>query len=386
MPTEPIDPVAEGAGAQSRRAGDRYHCADCGTVLRYETTCSCSAACVHVETCCGQPMSLTTSTSPGTVSNQSVTCEETMTPQSPPGSEDDRVTREDVEFHGDQGVALRAWLYQPPGLGPHPGITMAHGYAGVREHGLDRFARLFAEAGFVVLVHDHRGFGHSDGEPRNDVDPWRQINDWRCAISYLEALPRVDAHRIGLWGSSYAGGHAIVLGATDRRLRAVVSQVPTTSGYQQSLRRVPPDQESALEASFVDSDRRTFNGEPPPVQAVASADPDVAAAYRSAEAIAFFTQPIPPGVWHNEVTVRSTRAARMYEPGAWIDRVSPTPLLMVVGLQDTITVTALALETYERALQPKRLVTIPGGHFDPYLDQFTAASTAARDWFVEHLG
>ena len=129
---------------------------------------------------------------------------------------------------------------------------------------------MFAEAGFVVLVHDHRGFGASDGEPRYDVDPWRQIADWRRAISYLESRPEVDPHRIGLWGTSYAGGHAIVLGATDRRLRAVVAQVPTISGYQQSLRRVPPDQVDALEASFIDDDRRQFRGEPPATQAVAA--------------------------------------------------------------------------------------------------------------------
>jgi hypothetical protein len=71
---------------------------------------------------------------------------------------------------------------------------------------------VFAEAGFVVLVHNHRGFGASDGKPRFDVDPWRQIADWRRAISYLENRPEVDPQRIGLWGTSYAGGHAIVLG------------------------------------------------------------------------------------------------------------------------------------------------------------------------------
>jgi len=76
---------------------------------------------------------------------------------------------------------------------------MAHGFAGVKEHGLDRFARLFADAGFVVLVHDHRGFGASDGSPRFDVDPWVQINDWRRAISFLEDHPAVDPDRIGVW-------------------------------------------------------------------------------------------------------------------------------------------------------------------------------------------
>jgi fermentation-respiration switch protein FrsA (DUF1100 family) len=262
---------------------------------------------------------------------------------------------------------------------------MAHGFAGVKEHGLDRFARVFAEAGFVVLVHDHRGFGASGGTPRFDVDPWVQIADWRRAISFLESHPAVDADRIGVWGTSYAGGHAIVLGATDRRVRAVVAQVPTISGYQQSLRRVAPDLVPALEASFAEDERRQFHGEPPATQAVVSADPSVPASYRAPDAIAFYNQPVPDGVWENVVTVRSTRGARMYEPGTWISRVSPTPLLMIVGLRDAITVADLALAAYEQALQPKKLVTIDGGHFDPYLECFAEASGAATAWFAEHL-
>jgi uncharacterized protein len=295
------------------------------------------------------------------------------------------VQRQDVEFSAEGDVILRGWLVTPDGPGPHPAITMAHGFAGVKEHGLERFARSFAEAGFVVLVHDHRGFGASDGSPRFDVDPWVQIADWRRAISFLESQPEVDADRIGLWGTSYAGGHAIVLGATDRRLRAVVAQVPTISGYQQSLRRVAPDLVAALEEAFADDERGQFRGAPPATQAVMSADPSVPAAYRSPEAVAFYTQPVPEGVWENTMTLRSTRAARMYEPGTWITRVSPTPLLMIVGLHDTITVTDLALGAYEQALQPKKLVTIDGGHFDPYLTRFDEASSAAIAWFTEHL-
>lgn len=294
--------------------------------------------------------------------------------------------RHDIEFPAEGNVTLRGWWFQPSGPGPHPAITMAHGFAGVKEHGLDRFARFFADAGFVVLVHDHRGFGASDGSPRFDVDPWVQIADWRRAISFLESRPEVDADRIGLWGTSYAGGHAIVLGATDRRLRAVVAQVPTVSGYQQSLRRVPPDQVANLIAQFTEDDRAQFRGEAPNVQAVVSDDPQIPAAYRSLDAIAFYTQPTTPAnAWQNSMTVRSSRAARMYEPGTWVDRVSPTPLLMIVGLQDTVTVTDLALQAYERALEPKRLVTITGGHFDPYLGQFDRAAGAARDWFTQHL-
>jgi uncharacterized protein len=295
------------------------------------------------------------------------------------------VQRQDVEFAAEGGLLLRGWLFVPDSVGPHPGITMAHGFAGVKEHGLQRFAQVFADAGFVVLVHDHRGFGASDGDPRCDVDPWVQVGDWRRAISYLESHPAVDPDRIGLWGTSYAGGHAIVLGATDRRLRAVVAQVPTISGYQQSLRRVAPDQVSALEASFIDDERQQFRGQPPVTQAVISSDPAVPAAYRSPDAVRFYHQKVPEGVWQNIITLCSARAARMYEPGTWITRVSPTPLLVIVGLHDTITPADLALAAYEQALQPKQLVTIAGGHFDAYLDQFGEASGAACAWFTDHL-
>jgi len=296
------------------------------------------------------------------------------------------VSTMDVRIPADGGIELGARLFLPESAGPRPAITMAHGFAGTKEHGLGCFAEAFAAAGFVVLVHDHRHFGTSGGEPRGDIDPWRQIADWRRAISYLETRPEVDPARIGLWGTSYAGGHAIVLGATDRRLRCVVAQVPTISGYEQGKRRVSPDALPALEGAFDEDERAQLRGVPPRRQAVVSADPCISAAYRSQDAIDFYLQPIQAGLWENEITLRSTRAARMYEPGAWISRVSPTPLLLVVARDDKVTLTDLALAAYERALEPKRLVLVPGGHFDPYLSQFALAQAAATAWFREHLG
>jgi uncharacterized protein len=296
------------------------------------------------------------------------------------------VQRLNVEFEAEGGIRLRAWLFVPPGNGMLlPAISMAHGYAGTREHGIEGFARAFAEAGFIVLLHDHRGFGASEGEPRHDIDPWRQIADWRRAISFLESYDGVDPARIGLWGTSYAGGHAIVLGATDRRLRCVVAQVPTISGYEQGLRRIPPELTSSIEEAFSNDERGQARGEPPMRQAIVSVDPDVPASYRTKDAMDFYLQPVSRGIWENTVTLRSTRAARMYEPGAWISRISPTPLLMVVASYDTITVTDLALAAYEKALQPKRLVMFPGGHFDGYVKYFRESSNAAVDWFREHL-
>jgi len=299
--------------------------------------------------------------------------------------EDELISRIDVQFAADGGVLLSAWLYLPEDPGPLPAITMAHGYGGTREHGIEPFAQKFAENGFAVLLHDHRGFGRSEGAPRQDIDPWQQVKDWRRAISYLETRAEVDPKRIGLWGTSYAGGHAIVLGATDRRLRCIVSQVPTISGYEQGLRRVNPDMIPVLEEAFDADERAQLRGNGLAYQALVSADPAVPAAYRNAEAVAFYQQPVAEGMWENEVTLRSTRLARMYEPGSWISRVSPTPLLMVVADDDRLTLTDLELAAFERALEPKKLVLIKGGHFAPYLDQFDRSAGAALDWFTTHL-
>src|ERR1700688_4094995 len=101
--------------------------------------------------------------------------------------------KEDVRFPAEGGNELSAWLFVPERRAtPLQAITMAHGYAGTKYHGFEPMAETFAEVGFVVLLHDHRGFGDSScGELRHDVNPWQQIADWRRAISYLQDRPEV---------------------------------------------------------------------------------------------------------------------------------------------------------------------------------------------------
>ena len=295
-------------------------------------------------------------------------------------------TRHSVTFPVEGGVELSAWLYIPEGpTGPFPAITMAHGYGGTKYHGIAPMAEAFAKAGFVVMLHDHRGFGDSGGAPRQDINPWQQITDWRNAVSYLQDRPEVDEDRIGLWGTSFAGGHAIVLGATDRRLKAIVSQVPTIDGPLAGARRVPPEAVAGLEERFAQDDRGQLRGEPLRRQMLVSPDAADMPSYRQADAVSFYLQPVPEGVWDNQVTLRSTRWARMYQPGVWVDKVSPTPLMMIVARHDHIAATDLALAAYQQALEPKRLVLIDGGHFDPYLGEFETSSSASIAWFTEHL-
>jgi cephalosporin-C deacetylase-like acetyl esterase len=81
--------------------------------------------------------------------------------------------RKDVEFKTQDGVTLRGWHYLPDQRsGKVPTIVMAHGFSAVKEMYLDKFADVFAAAGLGALVFDNRTFGASDGDPRQEIDPW----------------------------------------------------------------------------------------------------------------------------------------------------------------------------------------------------------------------
>jgi predicted acyl esterase len=100
--------------------------------------------------------------------------------------------RHDIEFPGFAGTRLRGWLYVPETELPVPGVVMAHGFSALKEMAMDRFAEIFCEAGLTVLAYDHRNLGASDGEPRQEINPWAQARDYRYAIGWLaERGPRL---------------------------------------------------------------------------------------------------------------------------------------------------------------------------------------------------
>src|SRR5204863_8848988 len=126
---------------------------------------------------------------------------------------------------------VRAHLYRPDdATGPLPIVVMAGGWCYVKELVQPHYAEAFVRVGCAALVFDYRRFGASDGTPRQHLDPWDQIEDYRNAISFAETLDRVDAERIGVWGISYSGGHALIVGATDPRVKCVVSTIPVVDG------------------------------------------------------------------------------------------------------------------------------------------------------------
>jgi uncharacterized protein len=296
--------------------------------------------------------------------------------------------RKDIEFKTENGVTLRGWHYVPDGRqGKAPTIVMAHGFSAVKEMYLDRFAEAFAAAGLACVVFDNRNFGASDGEPRQEIDPWQQVRDYRDAITYAETLEETDPARIGVWGSSYSGGHVLVVGAIDRRVKCVVAQVPLASGHGNARRLIRADYLAGVQGMFAEDRRARMAGKTPAMIPVVAQDPASPSALPTPDSWVWFTETgrTRAPSWKNEVTLRSVEMFTEYEPGSYVSFISPTPLLMVVALGDVLTVADLALAAYERALEPKRLVTLQGGHFDAYVKDFEASSKPTVEWFTRHL-
>lgn len=282
---------------------------------------------------------------------------------------------EDLYFTSE-GTALCGWLARPDGDGPHPIVILTHGLSGLIDLDLAEYAERFVAGGFACLAYDHRNWGRSAGWPRGESDPWRQVADLREAVSHVRTLPDVDADRIGLWGTSYAGGHVLTAAALDRRVRCVVSQVPLTSGARTFEAWVP----EARRASFtqrLDADRDARRrGVPPAV---------TEAAGEGSETAEWVARKDTQGRYENRLTLRSFDLLRTYEPASFAPRIAPTPVMLVIAAHDRTTPTEWQLEMYATMGEPKALTRLDCRHYDVYMDQLDAAAGAALDWFGTHL-
>jgi uncharacterized protein len=303
-------------------------------------------------------------------------------------------TRLDVEFPGHDGTTLRGWLYTPgdsPEV-PGPAVVMAHGFSATRAMGLDRYAELFADGGLTVLVYDHRGLGASDGEPRQVIDSWLQARDYRAAITWVGERDDVDASRIGVWGSSFAGGVALVVAAVDRRVRSVVANVPWSGSA--GVDYLETDGSFAAMRDALDDPHGpgtvSTRGEPAGPAAVVEEPGETLPAFLpQPESTEWFLRVgrVPGSGWENRIWFGVPPAdAPAFDPGVAVGHVAPTPLLMVVATDDNLAATDVALSAFERAGEPKSLELIEGHHFVPYDGEaLTSAATRARDFFIDSL-
>lgn len=300
-----------------------------------------------------------------------------------------------VEITAADGIILRGALWAQASAGA-PVIVMSHGFGVVKDMTLNHVGQDFAEAGFNCLLYDHRCLGISDGFPRDHVDPWQQVSDCRDVVTFACNLPGADGSRVGIWGTSYSGGHALVIGATDRRVRAVVAQGATISGSRNALRRFPGDALAQSARRYAADRTAVLRGaDLEKIQQVADATeedrhhiaetPDQMPLGNSSREWMRSLPPEAMKTWNNRLTLRSYELYRAYEPGGFIARIAPTPLLLITGDDDTVTPTDDILAAYNEAREPKRLKIVPGGHYDIYASQRRAVTNAAIEFFREFL-
>lgn len=139
------------------------------------------------------------------------------------------------EFHSHK-TKCSGTLYMPdnPNAGL-PCIIMAHGFALTHASGLMPYKEAFCGAGYAVFAFDYRHFGESDGEPRHTLNPWKEVEDWLAAVSFVRQLNGIDKNHICLWGTSFSGGLVIVASAKDGNIQCTISQCPMMDGLSSIL-------------------------------------------------------------------------------------------------------------------------------------------------------
>ncbi|HYB34476.1 MAG TPA: alpha/beta fold hydrolase [Mycobacterium sp.] len=278
--------------------------------------------------------------------------------------------KKDLTFPS-HGVACAAWHLSAStdvlaGAGGRPCVVMAHGFGGTRDTGLLPYAEAFADAGIDALVFDYRGFGDSEGTPRQDVSFKRQRQDYHAAIAAARHLPGVDPDRIVLWGTSYSGGHVIAVAAQDRRVTAVVSMTPATDGLaaaMQIARYAGPGQLVRTAGHGLrDFARGIAKREPHHIPVVAQ--PGTVAIISTSGAEEAYTSIAGP-TWRNEVCARTALEVGLNRATAFARRLR-CPALVQVGTNDRVAPPAAARQTAKEIGALAQLREYPVDHFDVY--------------------
>lgn len=297
-----------------------------------------------------------------------------------------KTLKTDVSFFSNQQL-IKGWLFVPGDSVDHdlPAIVMAPGFSGTKECNYQFFASAFAKAGFAVLLFDYPNFGESAGTIRGEADPWQQIQAYRDGISFLETRDEVDKNRIGVWGGSYSGGHALVVSALDSRVKCVVAMTPFISGSYY-VRQFSPGAKAFLTQLFNEDRKARSKGSEPAKIPVATNDPNQFAAISSPNAWRFvqsFKDYAP--TYENLVTLRSLEMQLEYEPGYYVQNIGAIPKLFIVAKNDEIIPEFQIVDAFNKASEPREIAYVEGHHFSPYMEGLPEASKLAIEWFKIHL-
>lgn len=296
-----------------------------------------------------------------------------------------------VEFTSENAT-LRGRLYYPKKTTRLPIVIMAHGYSATIE-GMcaDNYAEKFYHAGYAVLLYDHRGFGISEGEPRQQTNKWIQARGYQDAINYVTTLPEVDHDKISLWGVSMGASAAIVVASVDHRVKAIITLVPACDH-----KLPPPDtdgqayqtiRESFLHGSVEGTPETTFG----PIPVVSFDQNTVRSMLPTLTAFRWFMEygGRYNTKWENSVTHVEPNVPVRFNSVVCIPHIKAA-LFMIVAKYDEVKAANadVARHAYERAPFPKELLEVDGGHFGLLhypSELFSKASSAQIDFLKKYL-
>jgi len=297
------------------------------------------------------------------------------------------VTSKEVTYYSD-GVACYAKIFYPKQFsrqGKTPAVVLGQGWAGTH-FSIEKYGARFAERGLVAMVIDYRGWGMSDGFPsvigpgrvggdwtrddkrfteaKADVEfkrtrllPMRQVEDYRNAISYIQGEPGVDAEQIGVWGSSFAGGHSITVAGMDARVKAISIQVPAIAG--KGIPAAPYKLQGKL---LEDAIKRARDRQGAEFETGFSA--------------------------RRMVDVETNQAVAEYRPFHYVAQIGNRPVQFIVAEKEELINNATnSRAAFEALTGPKNYIEVAGvSHFEMYIDAaFEQSSNAAADWFLKYL-
>jgi uncharacterized protein len=291
------------------------------------------------------------------------------------------VRRVDSDFFS-RGTRCAGTLYLPDAEKP-PVVVMGHGFAAERSFRLPAFAERFASKGIAAYLFDYRNFGDSDGEPRNLVSPRRHIQDFNAAIAHIRSLSEVNGSKLAIFGSSYGGGHVLVVAAKDPQVSAVISQVPFVNGLAYLLQHSPKYSVQGTYHGTRDIINMLLLRPPHLVPVISDSGPF--ACMNTPEAMPGYSAIIPEGSnWRNEVPARAGVTLAFYWPDIYASRIK-CPVLMIGGETDTVVPYKAALRAAGR-IKNCKTVSLPVGHFEAYVgDTFEKVVEIEGDFLRETL-
>jgi hypothetical protein len=244
---------------------------------------------------------------------------------------------------------------------------MAHGFtATINGMIADKYAEEFCKTGFAVLLYDHLNFGISDGLPRQEINKWLQARGYVDAINYVCTLPAVNKNNIALWGDSMSGAEALLVGAVENRVKAIVVQVPACGDSPP-----PADNNGALCKSMIDYFQHgDIMGKPEttigPMPVVSTDQRGTPSLLKPLTAFRWF---IEYGgryntLWKNAATRVNSNAITIFHPGLCAKHIKAAVLMMIANDDEmegaNSTVSRLV---YDEIPSQKELIEVDGGHF-----------------------